>query len=591
MNYLVAKLSSLNGKIFYPILLFIVSFAIYIPSLNNDFVWDDQPAIEKNFKFQYFINILEPHAAKKKSNYYRPTIYLSYLVDSTIWGKKPFGYHLSNNIFNSCVVVLLFWFVYYFFRKIGYQDLAFGSALITSFLFMAHPIHVESVSWVSARTDVLCTLFLLMGILLHMKSSSKLVLVIFALAAFYFSMLSKELGILFLPLILLLDLATGEIKKRNSIIKYILYIFLVFLYFYVRSQSHVNITNISDKNIDIVVADNIAKYFEILKVLASSYYSYIYKLFLPIELNSFIYDVTKDTYYLIGAFSLLLLLSIMFIFAISKNLPIIYFSIFWILLTLGPSSLLSIIKMTPSSLAERYLYLPSIGFCILIGYTFNRLIKNSNYKKPIVITLLLILSFYAISTINRQKVWENDLTLWKDASIKSENACFPHNNYGTALRKAGRPKEAINQYIYVNYPDIKCRDPEKSLLYNNFGVALLDINKTDQARKRFEDSIRIHQYYFKPHMNLGASYLSSALISSSSEDFKRAKYYLTNAVELKPSSGDSHHYLSIVYKETGELNNAEIHAKKALRLGIPPAQKRDALRILDEIQNSDLKEY
>jgi Tfp pilus assembly protein PilF len=90
-------------------------------------------------------------------------------------------------------------------------------------------------------------------------------------------------------------------------------------------------------------------------------------------------------------------------------------------------------------------------------------------------------------------------------------------------------------------------------------------------------------------MNLGASYLSSALISSSSEDFKRAKYYLTNAVELKPSSGDSHHYLSIVYKETGDLKSAEIHASKALKLGIPPAQKRDALRILDEIQNSDFK--
>jgi len=106
MNYLVAKLSSLNGKIFYSILLFIVSFAIYIPSLNNDFVWDDKSAIEHNFNYQSFLNSLKPNTSKYKSNYYRPTIYLSYLVDSTIWGKKPFGYHLSNNIFNSSVVVL-----------------------------------------------------------------------------------------------------------------------------------------------------------------------------------------------------------------------------------------------------------------------------------------------------------------------------------------------------------------------------------------------------------------------------------------------------------------------------------------------------
>ncbi|NIP31377.1 MAG: hypothetical protein GTN99_05575 [Candidatus Dadabacteria bacterium] len=120
---------------------------------------------------------------------------------------------------------------------------------------------------------------------------------------------------------------------------------------------------------------------------------------------------------------------------------------------------------------------------------------------------------------------------------------------------------------------------------------MTDINKTDEARKYFEDAIRISKYYYSPHLNLGTSYLSTALISKSSEDFKRAEYYLTNAIELKPSSAASHHYLSIVYKETGRFNLAQIHAEKALKLGLPKAQKRDSLRILDEIQNSDIKEY
>ncbi|NIP38418.1 MAG: hypothetical protein GWM89_05050 [Candidatus Dadabacteria bacterium] len=590
MNYFFFNINNVKVKLFYSIVFFAVSFMIYFPSLQNEFVWDDKAAVEINFNFNAFVDSLKPYNAEVKSNYYRPIVYLSYFIDSRLWDKNPLGYHISNNLFNSFTVLFMFWFVYYFFLRLGYRDYALGGAIVSSLLFLTHPIHVESVSWVSARTDVLCTLFFMLGVLMHITKSSNRYFVLIAFAAFYLSMISKELGILFLPLVVLMDFATGEIKKRSSVIIYIIYAALIVLYFYVRSQSHINITNVSDKNVEVVAANNLIKYLDILKVLAITYYSYIYKILFPVELNSFIYDITKDTYYLVGALFFLFFTAVVFVYSLLKKIPVIYVGIFWFLLTLGPSSLLSVIKMTPTSLAERYLYLPSIGFSIILGYIFIRLYNIDRYKKAALSALILILMFYSVSTINRQKVWASDLTLWKDASIKSEYACFPHNNYAVALREAGRSAEAIKQYLYVNVPDIKCSKADKSLLYNNFGVALLDVNQADLAIKSFEDSIRVFQYYFKPHMNLGIHYISAGLKNNNSEDFKKAKYYLQNAVELNPGSGDSHHYLSIVYKETGDYKNARIHVKKALRLGLAPPQKRDALRILNEIQNSDTKE-
>jgi tetratricopeptide (TPR) repeat protein len=590
MNYVTTDINSIKAKVIYSVLLFVISFAIYIPSLSHGFVWDDTSAVKIKFNYKSLIRSLKPNTIEKKSNYYRPTISLFYLIDSQLWNKNPMGYHLTNILLNSCVVFLLFWFIYYFFINLGYKEHAFTTAIISSFLFLAHPIHVESVSWVSARTDVLCTLFMMIGMLAHVKSSTNKIIVVAAFIAFYISMLSKELGILFLPIILVMDYATGEIKKRSSIFIYIVYILLILLYFYVRSQSHVNITHVSDKNVATVVTSDLVKYLEILKVLAITYYTYIYKILFPVELNAFIYDIAKDTYYVVGALLFILFTGILLIYSFIKKLPIIYISMFWFLLTLGPSSILSVIKMTPTSLAERYLYLPSIGFCLILGYICTRLISSQRYKIIGILTLIFILSFYSISTINRQKVWASDLTLWKDSSMKTEYACFPHNNYAIALRDAGKIKEAIKQYLYIYSPNIQCSNANKSLLYNNFGVALMDLNKTDLARERFEDSIRAFQYYFKPHMNLGVTYIGSAIKNNKSDDFKKAEYYLTNAIELNPSSGDSHHYLSIVYKETGDFKKAEIHARKAIKLGVPLEQKKDTLRILDEIQNSDFKE-
>lgn len=578
--------------IYYSLVLCVISFVLYLPSLDNKLVWDDSDAInKKHYKYQGFINLLTPQQKSKKGNYYRPTVYLSYFIDQTLWGNKPFGYHLSNLIFNTVTVILLFWFVYFFFSNFKPNYSSYNIAFISSLVFALHPMHVESVSWIAGRTDVLCTLFLLMGLLFHLKSYKKVVYIPFAILAFYLSLLSKELAVVFIPLVLLTDLVTNKLKNKNNAVKYILYLSIFILYMYLRSKSFVNITPISEKNVNVAASADILRYLDMFVVLVSSYYSYLYKLLFPIEFNAFISEVTKDLYYLVPSFIVLTLVFLAFIYSLIKRVKLIYYVIFWILISLGPSILLTLIKMTPTSLAERYLYLPSVAFAMGTGYLFYKYVFSRVSLRYSCVFITILVLFYALLNINRQSVWYDDLSLWSTTTVASSNTCLPYNNYGVALKRNGRIDEAIRQYEYVvNNKNIKCRDAVRALVYNNLGTAYIKIDQQSKGRETFKKAMELNEYYHSPHLNLGIDYLLTALETKSISEFEYAKQYFNNSISIRPNSGISHHYLSIAYKETGDLKNARIHASRALELGIPPAQKNDALRILDEIQNSDSKE-
>lgn len=578
--------------ILYTLFIFIISLVIYVPSLSHKFVWDDTSAVKKSYSYTGFVNLLTPNQSLRKGNYYRPVIYLSYFVDQQFWGDKSFGYHLSNLLFNSLTAVFFFWFVYFFFSNLKLKltgnetcAIAFYSALI----FSLHPMHVESVSWIAGRTDVLCTLFLFMGLVFHIRSYYNIILVIITAAAFYMSLLSKELGVVFIPLVLVMDYATENLRNRRSIIKYAIYLSLFFLYFYFRSRSFVNITHVSDKNVVVSAGSSLYTYLDMFVVLVSSYYSYIYKLLIPIEFNAFISHVTKELYYLIPSFIVVIAAGITFIYAFIKKLRILYFVIFWIFLTLGPSTLLAIIKMTPTSLAERYLYLPSAAFSIALAYAYYRYVyKKLNIRYSLIIILFITL-FYSAINIQRQKVWYDDLSLWAETSVASSQSCLPHNNYGSALKRAGMKTQAIREYMVVVNQDVQCRDVERALVYNNLGSLLLETQQYEMGRSYLNKAIELSEFYPSPYMNLGIHYLISALSTKSPDEFNLAKEYLLTTIDLNPNNALSHHYLAIVYKETGDTINAKEYAQKALQLGLYGAQKKDALRILDEIEDSVIK--
>jgi len=192
--------------------LFIFSFVVYIPSIKSDFVWDDVETIERsyyNLKNSELISALIPDLKKNKALlYYRPLIYTSYYIDYSIWGLNSVGYHLSNIVYNSLAVVAFYILVVMILTGLGVRGGIYAAG-ISGVLYALHPMHVESVSWIAGRTDILSGLFLYIAFIFHIKSTRRVWYLVLAMVMFYMSMLSKEVGVVFVLMVVGYDVVRG----------------------------------------------------------------------------------------------------------------------------------------------------------------------------------------------------------------------------------------------------------------------------------------------------------------------------------------------------------------------------------------------
>ncbi|MER3447348.1 MAG: hypothetical protein C4291_11120 [Candidatus Dadabacteria bacterium] len=175
------------------VLLFLISFGAFSLSLKNGFVWDDVEVIEKNyylFKSAYITSMVIPSAKEKEGiiAYYRPMVPISMIADWSIWGLSPFGFHLSNIIFHSITTVVFYFLVLLILGEFNVERKEI-MAFLSSLLFAIYPMHVESVSWVAGRTDVLCGLFFFLAFAFHVLSYRKLWLLVLS-AVFFFPLSS-----------------------------------------------------------------------------------------------------------------------------------------------------------------------------------------------------------------------------------------------------------------------------------------------------------------------------------------------------------------------------------------------------------------
>ena len=277
------------------LILFIFSFLIYLPSLQHNFVWDDVIEIKKNyFKFEktsLVKSIFPEKSAKKKKGYFRPITYLTLGYDYKIWGDNPFGFHLTNVLLNSLSTILLFFLFLLILKRFeieGKEVIAFFSTL----LFIVHPMHVESVSWIAGRTDILCSLFFIAAFVSHIKSNDKPYFIILTCFLFYLSVLSKELAVAFPFTVLAYDVIADKKIVKKSVSKFVLYMIFLFLYFLFKSKGGGQVT--PDLYSEIASGSTgLIKYFYLVKTLFIAYLFYFYKLVTPFWFSSFIGNIPK----------------------------------------------------------------------------------------------------------------------------------------------------------------------------------------------------------------------------------------------------------------------------------------------------------
>ncbi len=591
---LISKL--ISNKPLSALILFLASFALYSPSLKNDFVWDDVEMITKSnisFDASYITDVVITDVYKNKNaSYYRPVVYASFVADKALWAVSPLGFHLSNLLFNSLAVVFFYFMVLTVLGGFGVSGKE-ACAFLSAALFALHPMHVESVSWVAGRSDVLCALFLFLAFIFHILSSRNMWLLGAAALGFSLSLMSKEVAVVFPFLAIAFDLLSRRFPDRRNIVRYGVYLLILLVYFYLRGRAYVNIPQVTEEAVGEGLGSvsgggesvsAVSRYLHLFDILLGSYLFYLNKLMLPFDFNAFITKVPMHTVHIISSRIIIAALAVLVFISAKRKENVTAFGILWILFTLGPSALIAVFSIASTPLAERYLYIPSAGLCLVIGNVIIEAGKRARLGKVVWGFGIVLAAAYAFASYERQEVWKDDLSLWRNVSLSSPYHPLPHSNYGLALSNNGELDEAVRELKIALSPEMNDSPRGLAITANNLALVYLDKEEYERAEMWLRRALDYDPRYGKTYYHLGLIYYINGELANSPESYREAERYVKEAMKRYKYYGRANLLLAKIYLRTGDPAGARKEARNAIDIGLPEGLLEEARDIL-EIDN------
>jgi len=556
-------------------LVMLVTLASYSNSLRNQFVFDDELVIVNNPRVRGVEKIPGLLGFGNKKAQYRPLRTISYAIDYTLnqklwkhlgryegWdaGLNPLGYHLANYVYHLLTTWLVFLVV---FRLAASYRIAFLAAA----LFALHPVHTDSVTYISGRRDILVTLFYLAGFyyFLRYRQTGKVTFIIAALLSYLLSLGSKEMGVTLPALFLCYDLIThfpenvrsvdgAYVKALARTVKKVLaqsrYLYsLIFLGALSFSYYKVFITSPSYKTT--YYGDSmITTFLTVGKILVH----YIKLLVYPVRLNadysfdafplssSFLEPATAGAFVVLGVIGYLVLRLV-----ITHRMAA--FGVIWFFVTLLP-----VCHIFPHHelLAEHYLYLPSVGFCLLAGYLVDGLLENRKYRSPVYASCILVALLFSLRTADRNRDWKDAFTLWQKTVKTAPQCARAQVNLGNAHYKQGRLDESI-----LAYKQGLTIRPQYVKGYINLGEAYLTMKKFDEAIEQQKKALALNPNSAEGHAGLGAAYLEKGMLDEAISE-------LEQALAIKPYYAVAHANLCAAYQVTDRFDEAITECTRAL---------------------------
>jgi tetratricopeptide (TPR) repeat protein len=557
------------------------SFAVYFNSFYNGFVFDDTFQVIENHwitDVKYFPDIFSNSVwAFRKgssiSNYYRPLMHVIYMLNYHIFGLKPWGFHLVNILFHAGVSLLAFIVTLRLFGDSQYS--AFSSSLIPPFiaamLFVTHPIHTEAVTWIAGLPDLSFSFFYLLSFYLYIRSGTEFkISYLFSVASFFLAALSKEPA-LTLPIILIAyDYASKKFENGLSTrtIRYIPYLVVAGIYFILRFHALGGFAPHERHHAEL-------SYYQYFINVFPLFMQYLKKLILPMNLNAlYVFHPISSISEVKGIASLIITVAFVVLgFIAMKKNKMVFFSLSLIAVPLLPA--LYIPALGEYTFAERYLYLPSLGFVSLIALLAS-LTKVDRLPKgtiSLIVMFTMLIGLYSLGTVSRNTVWRNNFVLYADMIKKSPDASFPHYNLAVNLQKEGLIEEAIEQYQIA----LKI-DPDEVDAYQNLGFAFLNKGLPDKAIEEFQIALKLNPDLADAHNGIGTAFLVKGLTDKAIEQYQIA-------LKLNPDLADAHNNLGIIYKMSGSIDKAIDEYQAAVRLHPSDSAYRSNLTKAYELKN------
>lgn len=546
-----------NLRIFLGIAL--LAALLYGNSFLNQFAFDDHKFILENPSIRSFQNI-PSFFSQDVDKLYRPLRQALYTATYAIWNTNAFGYHLQSLLFHILNSFLVFLLAEKILRK---RKFAFAAAL----LFTAHPIHTERVTNITAGFDQLGIFLLLASLLAYIwfREQHKKAYLWQSLGLFILGLLSSEEAVIVLPLAALFDFFSREpFRKRLKV--YVPYAGITVLYLGLRFW----ILGIGKR------AEGFLPY-TTFATMGAAIIKYIRLLFIPFPLTVqqgiFLKTLSFFSPQILVSFAIILLL-VSFAFFYRKRFPEISFGIFWFFIALLP--FLHFIPIQ-TVMAERYLYVPSAGFAIILAFLAGKAADAPwrPAKKIIAYPLLMIiLASYGVITVARNADWRDDLTLWQRTIEVSPWSSFAHDNLGFAFEQKGELTQAI-----AEFKKAISLDSENYQAYANLGVAYLKKGEIDAAARELETARRLNPSYAKSYHYLGVAYQKNG-------DLEKAREFFLTAISLDGGDYEAHNNLGVLYAQLGQTGFAKKEFLKAISLKPNYAEAQYNLKLLKEIPES-----
>lgn len=406
------------------VLIVLLGTITFLPLLNAGFIHlDDKLLLGADFVDDFNLpKMFSFESTEETINIYIPLTSLSFAVEKKLGVLFAYQYHLDNIILHFIVTLLILFLV----LRLGFS---LPIASIAALLFCIHPIHLESFAWISERKDVLYSIFYLSSILFYIhhsfyyhKDNSS---VFYLLSLFFgiFAILAKPMA-LSLPLILLLiDWHFRRVFSFKTLIEKIPF-FLCISFFAVVTFLHVEKANLTIES-------------PLIWIWCLTWY--LKKFFLPFEFGN-AYPIPEpislsNPEYI---FSVIIFVCIGLLLWIYRHNRLFVFSFLFYFLSIF--FLLRLDIKDFHTVADRYMYLPSFGFCLLTATWLNDVIKK---HKVALILFVLLIAQLSIKTNQLTAVWKNSYSFWKSAiNVGTEESYF-YRQLGESLFREANYEEAI----------------------------------------------------------------------------------------------------------------------------------------------------
>jgi tetratricopeptide (TPR) repeat protein len=504
-------------------------------------------------------------------------------VDYALWGLEPLGHHLTSVIFHAFNTFLVFILAV---RLSGYgepgkMEISNGSAgagrkalvvaFVTALLFGIHPLHVESVAWVSERKDVLSAFFFLLSVLSYLRYTSsrgsrRSIFYGACLVLFIMALMSKPMAVTLPAVLLILDYYPLRRLNVDGGFKSARRLLMEKAPFFVLSLLSSLITLWAQHSGGSLKAIEVYPLMERVLVALRAFAFYIYKMVLPVNLVPF-YPYPKTIEFNTVEYKLSIILFIAataFCLWSSKRERLFLAVWFYYVITLLP--VVGIVQVGGQAAADRYTYLPSLGPFVLAGLAAGAAFERSSKKHLQALTVVFVLIISGIlanKTVKQIAIWKDTITLWSyEIKLFPEKVPIAHNHLGNAYNKEGLTNEAKEELKLA----IRLK-PDLAEAHSNLGIVYYYKGLIDEAEEEYKIAIRYKPDLAGVHNNLG-------LIYEKKGDYERAMEEYKTEVALKSGFVETHYNLGNLYYKMGRIDEAIMEYREALRFKLYPADVR-----------------